>query len=68
MAFSIDDFWFTILISSVIKMIVLKHGGARTYRRSIPFFLGLVLGEYIVGCGWALLGVIIGKPMYVVWF
>jgi len=67
-AFSIDDFWFTILISSIIKWVVLRHGGARMYRRSIPFFLGLVLGEYVVGCGWALLGVLVGKPMYVVWF
>ncbi|MBM3212491.1 hypothetical protein FJZ33_09735 [Candidatus Poribacteria bacterium] len=66
-AFSIDDFWFTILISSIIKWLVLRQGGARLYRRSIPFFLGLVIGEYMVACGWALLGVIVGKPMYVVW-
>ena len=67
MGFSIDDFWFTILISSIIKVIVLKHGGARAYRKSIPFFLGLVLGDYVVACAWALLGIIIGKPMYMVW-
>ena len=65
--FAIDDYWFTMVISSTIKWIILRHGGARTYRKSIPFFLGLVIGEYFVACGWALLGVIVGKPMYVVW-
>lgn len=65
--FAIDDYWFTMVISSTLKWIVLRHGGARAYRTSIPFFLGLILGEYVVACGWALLGVIVGKPMYVVW-
>jgi len=65
--FGIDDYWFTMVISSTIKMAVLRHGGARSYRRSIPFFLGLILGEYSIACGWALLGVIVGKPMYEVW-
>ena len=64
---AIDDYWFTMVISSTIKLIVLKHGGARSYRKSIPFFLGLVLGEYVIACGWALLGMIVGRPMYVVW-
>ena len=63
----IDDYWFTMVLSSTIKLIVLRQGGVRAYRKSIPFFLGLVLGEYFVACGWALLGVIVGKPMYIVW-
>ncbi|MFC1714357.1 DUF6785 family protein [Candidatus Poribacteria bacterium] len=65
--FGIDDYWFTMIISSTIKLVVLRHGGARSYRRSIPFFLGLILGEYTIACGWALLGVIVGRPMYEVW-
>ena len=66
-AFVIDDYWFTMVLSSTIKLIVLRQGGVRAYRKSIPFFLGLVLGEYFVACGWALLGVIVGRPMYIVW-
>jgi len=40
-------FWFPVLVSWFIKFIILKHGGAGTYRKGIPFFLGLVLGDYI---------------------
>jgi hypothetical protein len=65
--FGIDDYWFTMILSSTVKWFVLKNGGARAYRRSIPFFLGLILGEYTTACGWALLGVLVGSPMYEVW-
>jgi len=40
-------FWFPVMISWLIKSIILKHGGRGTHRKAIPFFLGLVLGDYI---------------------
>ncbi len=40
-------FWFPVMVSWLIKLIILKHGGRGTYRKAIPFFLGLVLGDYI---------------------
>ena len=46
--FVIDDYWFTMIISSTLKLVILRYGGARVYRKSIPFFLGLVLGVLIV--------------------
>jgi len=35
------------MVSWMIKSIILKHGGRGTHRKAIPFFLGLVLGDYI---------------------
>lgn len=67
MSDSISDYWFTIVVASTIKWLVLRHGGAKSYRRSLPFFLGLILGDYLLACGWALLGVLLNRPMYVVW-
>ena len=64
---SIADYWFTIFVASTIKWIVFRHGGARSYRRSVPFFLGLILGDYLLACGWALLGLLLDRPMYTVW-
>ena len=61
---SMDVLWFSILISSGIKWILLKHGGRRTYRKLIPFFLGLILGEFVVGSLWSLIGIIVQRPMY----
>jgi hypothetical protein len=65
--FAVDDYWFTMVLTSAMKWGVLRHSGARGYRASLPFFFGLILGDYIVACGWALVGVILNRPMYTVW-
>ncbi|MFT5089744.1 MAG: hypothetical protein ACI906_001011 [Candidatus Latescibacterota bacterium] len=43
--------WFSVLVAYLFKGAVLKYGGPQLYRRTVPFFLGLVLGE-IVTAGW----------------
>ncbi len=40
-------FWFPVMVSWLIKLLILKHGGGGTYKKGIPLFLGLVLGDYI---------------------
>ena len=40
-------FWFPVMVSWLAKSIILRHGGRGTHRKAIPFFLGLVLGDYI---------------------
>jgi len=37
------------------------------YRRTIPLFLGFILGEYFVGGVWNILGIAIGRQMYAFW-
>jgi len=59
--------WFPLFISSFIKWIILKYAGINFYRKSIPFFLGLILGEYIIGGVWSILGIILGRRMYAFW-
>ena len=39
----------------ILKAIILRYGGIRLYRTLIPFFLGLILGEFSTACGWAFL-------------
>ncbi|MFC1715228.1 DUF6785 family protein [Candidatus Poribacteria bacterium] len=65
---SVDHYWFAMILASTVKFIALRHGGARTYRKLMPFFLGLVLGDIVIGCYWSILSVIIEMPLYVVWF
>lgn len=60
--------WFPILISSFLKWIILKYGGINSYRQAIPFFIGLILGEYIIGSLWSLFGIIFSMPTYVFWY
>jgi len=40
-------FWFPVMVSWLIKSIILRHGGRGTHRKAIPFFLGLILGDFI---------------------
>ena len=59
-----SDLWLPILICLLLKWIILKHGGIRSYRRVVPFFLGLVLGSYLMGNIWSLFTVVLNKSMY----
>jgi len=57
-------FWFSIFVGWALKWTLMHFGGLRLYRRSIPFFMGLILGEFVMGAIWSLLGIALGMPMY----
>ena len=59
-----DVIWFPLLIAMVTKWVVLRNGGIKAYRRAIPFFIGLVLGEALMGCFWPLLSLILRSAVY----
>ncbi len=59
-----DKFWFPFFISWAVKGAVLKYGGIRAYRKAFPLFMGLVLGDFIVGSIWGIVGLLIGRPTY----
>ena len=61
---AVNFFWFSVLISYLIKFSILRFSGLKTYRRVAPFFLGLVLGEFMIGSMWGLVGIFLQKPMY----
>ena len=42
---SID--WFGMFLAWLIKLIVLRYGGVLLYRKTRPFFIGLILGTCI---------------------
>ena len=65
---TIDVYWFALFICWLIKLLVLRHGGVKTYRKILPFFMGLVIGDFIVGTYWGLLSIILGTPLYTTWF
>jgi len=56
--------WFSVLLSWLIKYVLLRSGGLRPYRSGIPFFLGLMLGQFVAGSLWCLFGAIMDKPVY----
>lgn len=66
-SWSMNLLWMPMLIAWAIKFFVLHFGGLRLYRRGLPLFLGLIIGEYVAGGIWSLLGVALQKPMWVFW-
>lgn len=66
-AWGMNWYWFPLLISWAIKRTLLNHGGVRAYRKALPFFFGLILGEFIVGNLWSLLGIALGRRLYAFW-
>ncbi|MBM3239273.1 hypothetical protein FJZ31_23520 [Candidatus Poribacteria bacterium] len=50
--------WFSFLLGWLCKYFILKAGGLRLYRRLRPAFLGMVVGETLIGGIWILIGMI----------
>ena len=59
-----DEIWFPLLIAMTSKWILLNHGGVRAYRRAVPFFIGLVLGEALIGCFWPMMSLFLRSTVY----
>jgi hypothetical protein len=64
---AIHLFWLPLLIAWVVKVLILRYLGLTGYRRALPFFIGLIVGEYVVGTAWQLLGILGGFQAYAFW-
>lgn len=60
--------WSAVCVGWIIKAVLLKFGGLRIYRKAGPFFVGLVLGDYLTGTFWSLVGAVFEIPVYRVWY
>ncbi|MFC1719264.1 DUF6785 family protein, partial [Candidatus Poribacteria bacterium] len=59
-----DRLWFPFFVSWGIKWTILKYGGIKAYRKAFPLFMGLVLGAFVIGSLWGIIGLLTGKPTY----
>jgi hypothetical protein len=56
-----------LVIASTCKWGVLRFSGLSAYRKSIPLFFGLILGDFVIGSLWATIGIIFNTRVYVYW-
>lgn len=64
-SYAMEYYWFAFLISWLIKWVILKFGGISNHRKAIPFFLGIILGDYTMGSIWSIIGAgILHAPVY----
>ena len=59
--------WFPLFMAWMIKANILKWGGLGVFRRSLPFFYGLIVGQFVLGSLLNLLGIWAGVPTYQFW-
>ena len=52
LSYSMNRLWFSILLGWGCKVLITRFGGNDTYRKTIPFFLGLALGDIIMIVFW----------------
>ncbi len=67
-SWSMHMVWFCIFIAWAAKTVILRHGGVKAYRNAVPFFLGMILGEFTVGSLWTILGMAFNIPTHAIWF
>ena len=61
--FTMPWLWCATFIGWGIKALVVRYG-LQTFRRLYPFFIGLILGEYMTGSLWAIIGCLTGLQTY----
>ena len=58
------NLWSCLFVVWVAKLIILRYGGLRAYQRAIPFFLGMALGDCIVGSIGSILSILLNTEVY----
>jgi hypothetical protein len=66
-SWSLSLLWLPLLIAWIVKSVLLRYGGLRAYRQALPFFLGVILGECVIGSLWMLIGILFRIPTYAFW-
>jgi len=61
--------WMPLLIAWLLKLVILRYSGLRGFRRTLPFFYGLILGQFVIGSLLNLITMAFGvQRIYMFWF
>ena len=56
--------WCPFMIAWAIKYCIVRFGGQKAHKVMVPFFLGLVLGDYVTGAVWSIVSQMLKIPGY----
>jgi hypothetical protein len=59
-----SSFWFHYLLAWLLKLMLLRYGGHRLYVRSLPFVIGVILGDILTQAAWSAAAVLLDVPVY----
>jgi uncharacterized protein DUF6785/uncharacterized protein DUF6784 len=63
-SYAMNYFWACVFVAWLAKLMIVRYGGMNAHKRAIPFFLGLILGDYTIGALWSLLALALEQPTY----
>ena len=63
-SYTMKYFWFDFFVAWVVKGLILRYGGMKIYRKAMPLFLGLILGEFVTSSFWTIVGAVSGHELY----
>jgi hypothetical protein len=61
---TMNQVWLPFFIAWIVKVVVLRYGGMRLYKQSLPFFYGIILGDFLAGGLTTLIGCFTGINVY----
>lgn len=63
-SYALEYWWMTLLVGWLVKTIIVRYGGIKGYRAALPFFLGMILGDYVAASMWSIVGWVLGISVY----
>ena len=66
-SWEINLVWMPLFFAWLLKVILLRYSGRAGFQRSVPFFMGLIMGQFVVGSLWNVYGILRGVPTYQFW-
>jgi hypothetical protein len=61
---TMNQVWLPFFLAWLIKSLILRYGGMRLYRLSLPFFYGVIVGDFLAGGLTTLVGCFTGINVY----
>lgn len=61
---TLQQIWLSVFIGWFVSTLILKTSGLKMYRRLRPFFLGLILGEFMAAAFWMIVDYFTGLKMH----
>lgn len=58
------NLWSCFFTSFIFKWFILRFGGLKLYRRAVPLFLGIALGDLSIGSVWSIIGILMNTTIY----
>src|SRR5690606_28603591 len=54
----VSRMWFSIMVGWLLKVLIVKYGGAQLFHAARPVFIGMIIGEAGAAASWLMVGIV----------